>query len=82
MTSNAKLSFPAHGVVAVLAGALISAALLLNPHGGGALSSAAQDDTAANLRIGSPASLSADVDWSRVSSAPVLPGATIGAYDN
>jgi hypothetical protein len=82
MTLNTKSSFPAHGVVAVLAAALVSAALLLNPHGVGAADSAAQVDTATNQPIGAAASLSDGVDWSRVRLAPVLPGATVGAYDN
>jgi hypothetical protein len=82
MTLNTKSSFPAHGVVAVLAAALISAALLLNPHGVGAADGAAQGDSAANQRIGAAASLSDGVEWSRVSLAPVSPGASVGAYDN
>jgi hypothetical protein len=82
MTSNARFSFPAHSAVAVSAAALISAALLLISHNVAALDSAAQFDTAASLPNGAPAALSDGIEWSRVSLAPVSPGASVGAYDN
>ena len=80
-TSNEHSSFPTQGLAAVLGAALVSAALLLNPHGVDAQASSAPSASAAVLVTAAPAPLSDDVDWSRVSVAPATPGASVGAYD-